>query len=117
MYLKSVTLQQCNFCDMLRFLIISIVHGPFSFSIKLHAQNIGIKKFLLRKQKFFRKLRKFQCWAKIIFQSQKRVVLDKFVVPVYAMKLKKTLRNFCLMKFVKFLSGEESSNFLLSFSW
>ena len=29
--------------------------------------------------------------------------LDKFAVPVYTMKLRPTLQNFCLVKFVKFV--------------
>ena len=49
MHMVLVSLNQCNFCCLLRFIIISSVHGAFSLFINVHVHSIGTKKFLLRK--------------------------------------------------------------------
>ena len=49
MYVMLATLKQFNFCYLLKFIITSSVHGAFSFSINVRAQNIGTQTLLLRK--------------------------------------------------------------------
>ena len=49
MYEMLAISKQFNFCYLLRFIIISNVHGAFSLSVNVLAQSIGTKKFLLRK--------------------------------------------------------------------
>ena len=62
-----------NFCYLLRFVIISCVHGAFSLSINVHAQNIEIQNFLLRKSLecfdtgIMKRSVKCQYWAKETF--------------------------------------------------
>ena len=66
MYVILATPKQFNFCCLPRFIIISSVHGAFSLSINVHAQNIGTQKSLLRKSEesfdtgIVKKFRKFQ---------------------------------------------------------
>ena len=48
-FVKLVPHQQFKFYSLLRFIIYSSVHRASSFSINVHAQNIGTQKFLLRK--------------------------------------------------------------------
>jgi len=48
-YVVLATLQQFNFCCLLRFIIISSVHGAFLVSINVHVQDIGTQKLLQRK--------------------------------------------------------------------
>ena len=57
MYVMVPTLKKFHFCYLQRFIIISGVHGAFSFSLLgvhrtfsgVHAQNIETQYFLLRK--------------------------------------------------------------------
>ena len=51
MYVISAALEQCNFCYLLRFIIVSSVHGAFSLSNNAQAQNTGTQKFLLESLK------------------------------------------------------------------
>ena len=73
MFVMLATLEQFNFCYLPRSIIISSVHGAFSLSFNVHAQNIGTQKFLLGKSKerfdtgIVKKLRTFQYWAKSAF--------------------------------------------------
>ena len=49
MHIMLAALPQFNFCYLLRSSIISGVHGAFSLSTYVHAQNIETQKFALRK--------------------------------------------------------------------
>ena len=75
MYVTLATLLQFNFCYLLRFIISSSVHGAFSPSITVHAQNIGTQIFAKKVLRKFdtgivKKLRKLQHWAKKHFLTK-----------------------------------------------
>ena len=81
MVVMFATLYQLNFCYLVRFIIISSVHGAFSLPINVHAQNIGTQEHLLRKSfdtGIVKKVRQFQYWAKKIFLVKKHVLPKEF---------------------------------------
>ena len=82
------TLEQVNFCYVLRFIIISSVHAVFSYSIIVHTQNIVTQKNLLRKSSecfdtgIVKKMSNFQYWNNKTFLYLKYVNVPIILAPL-----------------------------------